>query len=374
MPKLFYLPLEAYKERYTWFMSCKDGWAEDNFKKFGVDFERIEGTSLGKEITTGVVLDAYGRSYYSHSQINKLILKIRAGEVKDGDVIYTEDFWTPGIESLFYIRQLTGIKFKIGCFFHAQSVDDTDFTASMKDWIKGIEKGYIMGYDYIFVCSPILKDLMRKYYTEEEEYLQNGAKEFEDKIHVVGLPFNSAKLKEQIKYKPKKKEPFVLFSSRFDKEKNPLFFLKLVRACPDIQFKLVKPRAKITNDPVVQEALIRTSIECFNLEIVDTSDKKTYYDLLNRAEVQFNCANQDWVSWTLLEAIAFGCKPLYPNWKDFPFELDSEKNECIYEKDNLDDCKSKLYQLFKTTLHATDRIVKKHDSSWESYLKIMGLI
>ena len=360
--KLFYLPLEAYKERYSWFMSCKDGWAETSFKKLGIKFERIEGDQVSNEITTGVVLDAFGRSKYSMSQISKVIDKIKAGQIKEGDIIYTEDFWTPGIESLFYIRQLTGIKFKVGCFFHAQSVDDTDFTYSMKTWIRHIERGLSYGYDYIFICSDILKRLC----------LQNRFAG--DKFYVVGLPFNSERLKEQVSYSALQKEPFVLFSSRFDREKNPMFFLDLVQKCPDIQFKLVKPRKKITNDKEVQERLESILKTCKNLEVVNTSDKAVYYNLLNRAKVQFNCALQDWVSWTLLEAVAFGCNPLYPNWKDFPVELKGFEEKCIYEKDNLIDCERKLRILLNTDFDpALNKIVDKHDHSWQNYLNIMGL-
>ena len=42
---LYYLPLEPYAERYTALMSCKNGWAENHFKKLGVDFQRIDGIS-----------------------------------------------------------------------------------------------------------------------------------------------------------------------------------------------------------------------------------------------------------------------------------------------------------------------------------------
>ena len=41
--KVFYLPLEPYIERYTYFMSCVDGWTEDNLKKDNVEFVRIDG-------------------------------------------------------------------------------------------------------------------------------------------------------------------------------------------------------------------------------------------------------------------------------------------------------------------------------------------
>jgi len=360
--KLFYLPLESYQERYTWLMSCVGGWAETHFKKNNVDFERIEGEMIGSEITTGVVLDAYGRSYYAMSQIQKVILKIQKGEIKDGDVIYTEDFWQPGIESLFYIRSITGINFKIGCFFHAQSVDDSDFTYSMRSWIRDIEKGMTKGYDYIFVCSPILKELC-----EEAGFDA-------DKFYVIGLPYNSEKLLEQIEYKEKEKERYVLFSSRFDKEKNPRFFMNLVRECPDIQFKLVKPRKTLSNDPEVEQEAYRLEKEVENFEIVDTSKKQDYYDLLAKAEIQFNCAYQDWVSWTLLEAITFGCKVLYPKWKDFPYELDYDERY-LYQAENLSECKEKLYQLLDNEFDKNLlEIVKAHDKSWLNYLKTMKLV
>ena len=143
--KLFYLPLEPYIERYTYFMSSVDGWAERNFKKHNVTYVRVDGETLGDSINTGKVLDANGRCYFALSQMQKLVKLINDGEVKDDDVIYVEDFWHPGIESLFYIRHLTGIKFKIGTFLHAQSVDNSDFAYDMREWIRPLEQGYGKG-------------------------------------------------------------------------------------------------------------------------------------------------------------------------------------------------------------------------------------
>jgi hypothetical protein len=149
----YYLPLEPYVERYTWFMSCENGWAEDNFKRAGVEFVRVEGECLGNRINVGKVLDAYGRSYYATTQIARLISIMTTNGITKDDVVYVEDFWHPGIESLFYIRHLTGIKFRIGTFLHAQSVDDTDFSYAMRDWMRPIEIGYGKGYDYIFASQ-----------------------------------------------------------------------------------------------------------------------------------------------------------------------------------------------------------------------------
>lgn len=368
MSTLFYLPLESYVERYTYLMSAKGGWAESKFKQLGINFVRVEGEQLGGSIKCGVVLDCFGRNYYSNSQVNKLIKMIKEGKVKDGDVVYTEDFWTSGIESLFYIRYMTGIKFRIGCFIHAQSVDDTDFAWNMREWMRPIEQGYGKGYDFIITCSKILKKLC----------VEAGVGNKRN-IHVVSLPYNRKRLMSQLKEmnfkKPRVKEG-VIFSSRFDDEKDPNFFLDVVEACPDIHFKLVNPRK---DRPITSNKQVLKRLEKIlarpgsNLTLIDTSEKVKYYEALAGSEVQFNCAHQDWVSWTLLEAVTFGCKPLYPVWKDFPLELHNSKN-FLYRKRDLLDCVQKLRALLeKKNIGIPNYIVKKHDAYWNKVSKIMGI-
>lgn len=366
---LYYLPIEPYIERYTYYMSCVDGWAESNFKKYNIPFVRIDGDKLGDTIKDGVVLDACGRSYFAMSQIMKIIELINNNTISDNDTIYVEDFWHPGIESLFYIRHLKNMKFKIGTFIHAQSVDDTDFAWNMKEWMRPIEQGFGNQYDYIFTCSHILRQLCIV-----------GGIAREDNIFYVGLPYNSKRLKEQLHIDENEhfeKENFVLFASRFDDEKDPMFFLDLVESCPDVKFKLVNPRADrpiTSNDNVLERLNKIVNSNNSNLEIVNTFDKVSYYDTLKKAKIVFNCANQDWVSWTLLEAVTFECNPLYPIWKDFEYELKGNQ-KYLYEKRNLDDCKSKLYKLLNTEFNDNELnyIVKKHDNSWKKYLEIMGV-
>lgn len=366
---LFYLPLEPYIERYTYLMSAKNGWAEDNFNKLGVEFTRVDGDSLGNTIKNGVVLDACGRSYYATSQIMKMIELINNNKVHDRDTIYVEDFWHPGIESLFYIRHLCGIQFKIGTFIHAQSVDDTDFAYSMRYWMRPIETGYGRQYDFIFTCSDILRNLC----------IDCGITT-PDRIFTVGLPYNSNRLIEQINELgfiglDVKKEDYVLFASRFDDEKDPMFFLDLVEACPNIQFRLVNPRKDrpITSNKQVVERLNKIIANCDNFKLIETYDKIAYYNALAKAKVVFNCANQDWVSWTLLEAVTFKCLPLYPVWKDFPLELNYD-NRFLYQKRNLSECISKLRNIMTMNFEDVDLqfIIDKHNASWKNYLRIMG--
>lgn len=364
--KLIYLPLELYKERYTYFMSSVNGWTEDTFKKNNIKFLRIDGESLGDTISTGSVLDAYARPYYALSQIKKVIKLLKNNEIKPGDVIYADDFYHPGIDSLFYIRDLSKIDFKIGCFLYAQSIDDSDFTHFMKKWLRDIEIGLSKGYDYIFVCSPILRQL-----AIDAGYDEN-------KIIVSGLSFNSNRLLEQINeigFKEKEKEKYVIFSSRFDDEKNPNFFMDLVERCPDINFKLVKPRKHLSNNSLVCDRAEYLQKNSYNFEIVDTSDKNSYYSLLSGADVQFNCAIQDWVSFTLLEAIKFRCKPLYPRWKDFPQELKGFEDICIYENKDLNSAENKLRNLMSIKFDDNlSKIVDKHDQTLEIHLNKMGFI
>ena len=368
MKTLFYLPLEPYIERYTYFMSCKDGWAEDHFKTNKVNFVRIEGSTIDNTINVGKVVDAFGRSYFAMTQICNLIVKIKNGEMKDGDVVYVEDFWHPGIESLFYIRHLSGINFKIGTFLHAQSVDDTDFSYSMREWIRPIEIGFGAGYDYIFVTSEILKGLC-----------VDAGIGTNDKVINVGLPYNSKRLLSQLYdmgfKQPTEKKDYVIFSSRFDDEKDPMFFLDLVEYCNDIKFLLVKPRKILSHNPSVMARLeVILNKPNTNLMLVDTTNKLDYYNALASAKVQFNCAHQDWVSWTLLEAVTFKCLPLYPIWKDFPVELHNDERY-LYKKRNLIECATKLRSLMNSKFdESLSYVVEKHDDSWKNYLKNMELI
>lgn len=65
-----------------------------------------------------------------------------------------------------------------------------------------------------------------------------------------------------------------------------------------------------------------------------------------------------------------GCLPLYPIWKDFPFELKNHP-ECLYRKRDLNDAEEKLRSLMDKNTIDTSDVWKKHDLSWNNYLKIM---
>jgi hypothetical protein len=96
------------------------------------------------------------------------------------------------------------------------------------------------------------------------------------------------------------------------------------------------------------------------------------------AKVQFNCADQDFVSYTLLEAAAFNCAPLYPRYLTFPDAL-QHNNRHLYEKRNLQDAKAKLYELLDASEYGEFKedyswVYKPFEGSVERMLRVMGFL
>ena len=102
MRKLFYMGLESYQARYTYQLT---DWNERVFKARGIDYVIVPGNTIDdtKAISVGQVLDAHGRSYFGMSQMMNLVQMMRNGECGGEDVVYFEDMFQPGIDSLPYI-------------------------------------------------------------------------------------------------------------------------------------------------------------------------------------------------------------------------------------------------------------------------------
>tara|TARA_R110000796_G_scaffold104574_1_gene214455 strand:- start:1227 stop:2369 length:1143 start_codon:yes stop_codon:yes gene_type:complete len=328
MRNLWYFGLEPLKERYTYQLS--NVWMPNVFKDLDINFVPIEGTlSTGKEIKVGVVLDAVGRGQYSMSQCSTFLDKISNNEIQDGDTIFLQDYWTSGIDSIFYALDLYGYKdIKVYAMLHAQSVDEYDFTYSMKSWMRNYELGLDSRMTGIFVGSTVHK-------------LQLREAGFKAPIHVVSLPLD---YEDVIKTAPKKsyKKKTVIYTSRLDKEKNPYFLLSVAKQFldknKDWKFVLTTSGSKFKSsvDGVVL-ALYQYAAKEPRFILKENLTKEEYYYELKSAKIQFNCALQDYVSWTSLEADAFNCVLVYPNFRSFkemyhikhkynPFEIESALN------------------------------------------------
>lgn len=332
------MPLEPLIERYT-YQLC-ERWMPNAFKEYNKELIVVYGEKVENEIKVGVVLDAVGRGKYSLSQCSKFLDMINDGLVSNGDVLYLQDYWTPGLEAIFYALDLYKIDIKIYGMLHAQSVDEYDFTYPMRDWMRYYELGLDRRMTGIFVGNKIHRDQLR----------ESG---FRAPIHVVSLPIDK---KEVLEWAPdftiEEKENIVVFSSRFDWEKNPLFMLatakQFLKEHQDWEWYITSSASKLrSNDRFALDELKSFAEIEPRFKIKTGISKVEYYDILSRAKIQFNSSLQDYVSWTLIEATLYKCDICYPNFRCFP--------EIIHN--------SRLYQAFnvESAMEVLNRVVLKPD-------------
>ena len=383
MRKLFYMGLEPYKARYT--LQLQD-WNEAVFKRRGIDYVIVPGETLSNDqaIVTGQVLDAHGRTYFGMSQLMNLVKMMKAGEVTNEDVIYFEDMFQPGIESLPYIMNQVPatMRPRIAVRCLAQSIDPDDFVHvwGMQDWMAAYEKMVDKFADIVLA-------------TNEEMAMHMKVAGWKAPIYnISGLAFSREEVRSRVdKLIPfKERKVRVCFSARWDQEKQPDFYMDLIEewnrrhaaAIPGstrVEFAIFSgAKLKSNNDSYMKRT--RDLQERGLLTIYEDLSKNDYYNLLADSRVLFNCALQDWVSNTVSEADTLGCNVLYPAYRSFP-ETFSNDHERLYVPWSIEDAIRKLMPLLKEP-HANmnnismwtdgtiDRIVDILEGKGENWLRM----
>ena len=338
--KLFYFGLESLASRYTGQLTNE--WAPAAFNNFSDQMEFVNIPGDDKEhgdVAVGMVLDAVGRGIYSMSQVQYFLNLIRKGEVKENDIVYFADYWTPGLESIFYALDLYKIKnVKFYARNWAQSMDEYDFTYQMRDWMRWYELGLDSKLSGVFCGSTEHKNLM----------VQAG---FKAPIHVLNLPVHKHLTLDRLKDYNGYKVDNVIYCSRLDKEKNPFFMLevaeKFLAQHPDWTWTITTSSSKIrSNVPGVAEAVYALAEKNPRFIVKENLTKDQYYAVLAQSSIQFNSALQDWVSFTCIEATLFGCDIVYPDFRSFKefvpkdrkyhaFDVDDAVFVLSYAKDTL---------------------------------------
>lgn len=314
--RVFYLGLEPYQERYTEQLT---GWVSDRLTRRDVDHVIVDGHKLegADSIRVGRVLDAEGRCYWALTQMANLIADGLPGR---GDWIWIDDMFHPGLEALPYILdQLPSHKRpRIAVRSHAQSVDPDDFTFPMRHWMREFETIADRVADVTFVASSAHEELMR-------------VARMEGRIEVVGLPYDSDAVRAQgpERLKPwRDRDATVVYSSRFDSEKNPNFFMDIVEAMSDrVDFVVCTGASEVrSNDVNATNRLRRLSMDG-KVRVKTGLTKETYYQVLADAKVQLNTARQDFVSYTACEASTFATPTLAPAFRAFPETLENRASQ-----------------------------------------------
>lgn len=309
--KLFYFGLEKVENRYTGQLSHE--WFPATFdNNDDIEFIHVLGNDTqSRQIRVGEVFDATGRGKYALDQCSKFLDMIENNEVETGDILYIADYWHPGIESIFYAIDQYGIKLKIYARCWAQSVDEYDFTYKMRHWMRFYELGLDRYLSGIFVGSTIHRDQLK-------------AAGFETPIHVLSLPLNWKKVENTVELvKPEKKKNIVIYASRYDREKNPYFMLRVaenfLQEHPDWEWHCCASSNSIRSN--ISEDFIDEMFSIAEFEprfkICSGLSKTDYYNKLAESKIIFNSALQDYVSWTILEATTFLCDVVYPDFRSF---------------------------------------------------------
>ena len=315
--KIFYMGLEPYEGRYT--LQLTD-WTKRVYKKRDIDYVIVPGTTIddSKAIVTGQVLDAHGRSYFGMSQMMNLVQMMKAGKITSDDIVFFEDMFQPGMESLPYILHQVEDKHRPKIFLRclAQAIDPDDFVHvwGMAKWMSLYEE----------MCNEIPN--VNILATNEEMVAHMKIANWKAPIYnISGLSFG----KEEVQSRVKNVKPFtertlrVIFGARWDQEKQPGFFMDLIdhwkqnKQLPPVEFCICVGGPLRSNNKVYVDRA-RLMEKEGTLKIYENLKKNEYYNILADSRVLFNCALQDWTSNTVSEADSLGTNVLFPAYRTFP--------------------------------------------------------
>ena len=355
--------LEPYEGRYT--LQLQE-WSERAFKRRNIDYVIVPGTTIDntKSIQVGQVLDAHGRSYFAMSQMMNLVQMMRNGEVTGNDVIFFEDMFQPGMESLPYIMDQIPIKDQpqvwIRCL--AQTVDPDDFVHvwGMSKWMSLYEE----------MCNEFVTGVLA---SNEEMVANMKIANWKAPIYnISGLAFDKIEVQERVNrlsFASRKKR--VVFTARFDQEKQPDFYMDIAEDFADtyIEFAVLQGGPLRSNN---QRYITRArELEARGvLKIYENLKKNEYYNIVNDSRVLFNCALQDWTSNTVSEADALGANVLFPAYRSFP-EIFANDHTRMYVPWSKDDATDKLEVLLAAPHKDIGKISNWTSSTIDRYIDIM---
>lgn len=381
--RLIYVPLEPYAARYTEYTSGPGGMYETAFREAGVKFTALRPeTPATASISGTAVVNPLSRMEYSFAQMRMLGDILASGTVGAETAIFFEDFWTFGMEAVPYLlASYRGDKSKpsIYSFCHAQTVDPYDFTRPWRQWMRPFELAWINAHDKVFCAAPEMIDMWRG----EEGTVA-------DRFVAVGHAWKKIVLDRTLLADTSpvsiSQRHGVVFASRIAPEKNPEFFMKVAARFPSVPFYVVTAVQEDALSPY-QISVLGTRRPT-NVTVLYGASKRQYYQQLRDAKVLLNCSHQDFISYVLLDALACGCTPLFPNHMTFPAALNrsasflygtpSAKNDedaryVAFDTATFTDCVEKLHELLnRAPLSPPVHVMDKYEFSIARMLFHMG--
>jgi glycosyltransferase involved in cell wall biosynthesis len=274
------------------------------------------------------------------SQLMNLVQLMRNGECSGEDVVFFEDMFQPGMESLPYIMCQIPEEQRPTIYLRclAQAVDPDDFVHvwGMSKWMSLYEQ----------MCNEIPN--VHILATNEEMVAHMRIANWTAPIYnISGLSFGKDEVLSRVNTQVKpweERSDRVVFAARFDQEKQPDFFMdviEMVKAInPNIEFAVLSGGPLRSNNQKYLDRALQMEADG-QLTILKDLQKNDYYNVVNDSKVMFNCALQDWVSNTVSEADALGCNVVYPAYRSFP-ETFANDHTRLYMPWSKEDAVSKI--------------------------------
>ena len=232
--RIILFPIEEISMRYSaqWMT-----WFQREFKNHGVEYIMIHPNPLSAEIRDGSFLDVCGTNYYKARQIAVFCDLAYTKQINNDDVIFLMDAWLPGLESIAYIRDGLGLKFKIVGCLHAGTYDPYDFLTKkgMGYWGKSLEESWFRIIDKIFVATEFHKRM-----------LIHSRDVDPNKIKVTGWPIYHERETRSFE----QKENIVVFPHRLNEEKNPQMFDLLKNILKEIGINFCTKNLHLNSDKI----------------------------------------------------------------------------------------------------------------------------
>lgn len=299
MINLYYLPIEPLPMRYSieWRKYFKNGLKR--FKQFNDRFFIKDAYSFNvididpqeqipTQIIQGQFLDYINTHKYRGVQLETILNLFNKKAIKDNDIFFFDDIWFPGIEILAYIRNFSGIKFKIVGCLHDGSYDPADPTAQVgiNTWGHHFEYMLTEFVDLFFVATNFSKNLFLKYRPKQNP----------NKIIVTGFPIETPQeyITNQLQFR--ERTPVIAFTHRRSPEKNPDFINEF-------------------NNLLILQQNDYANISCY--KVVPTFDfnfsKQEYYEWLSLCKFAISWAELENWGIGMAEATLCGAIPIVPN-------------------------------------------------------------
>jgi len=344
-------------------------WTDDKDNN-PIPLRELVSDVLTTTVENGSVLDAVGTNYYKAKQMAYFMELLHTPDmVKKGDKLLIFDFQYPGLEAIRYTSDLLGLDLEIYAVCHASSYVQGDFTEPMAPWLQFFEHGWWAICDKIFVGSEYHKQAIME---------RRNAEHLEDKIVVTGNAYWNEGIRDTCDNMtpPKERMYDIVFSNRWDTEKNIRDFIDLLmlidaKATRDIQVVITTSRQRLSDGSAEIDLdkmwYLRKRMDHVKITTFEGVKKQGYYNVLDNSKVFVSTSIEEMFGYCVAEAVTLACHPVVYNIASHPELLENDER---YLANNIEDMRDKVLEAIDNP-DPSPRYMMKYDTSIAHMIQVM---